>query len=128
MAHVPQYVSAVTAACLVIEKAKFDAVGGFDEEIAVAFNDVDFCLKVQAAGCRNVYVPHAVLLHHESKSRGKDAAPQNIDRFRREFDTLQRRWGTKTYFDPVHNPNLDRQSETFVIGLKGEVRADQRAA
>lgn len=117
MAHASHYVSAVTAACLVIDKSKFDAVGGFDEEMAVAFNDVDFCLKVEAAGWRNVYVPHAVLLHHESKSRGKDEAPANIARFRRELDILQRRWGTKDYVDPVHSPNLDRHSETFVIRI-----------
>jgi GT2 family glycosyltransferase len=117
MPHVPHFISAVTAACLVIEKSKFDAVEGFDEELAVAFNDVDFCLKVQAAGWRNVYVPHAVLLHHESKSRGKDVAPENAARFQRELETLQHRWGTVTYVDPVQNPNLDRYSETYVIGL-----------
>ena len=116
--HVAQYVSAVTAACLVVEKAKFEAVGGLDEaELAVAFNDVDFCLKLEKAGWRNVYVPHAVLVHHESKSRGKDISAANIDRYRRELNVLQQRWGTKTYDDPLHNPNLDRYSETFVISL-----------
>jgi GT2 family glycosyltransferase len=83
----------------------------------VAFNDVDLCLKLQAAGWRNAYVPHAVLLHHESRSRGNDMSPLNIDRYRSELDTLQRRWGTKTYEDPLHNPNLDRYSETFVFRL-----------
>jgi GT2 family glycosyltransferase len=117
MPHVPQFVSAVTAACLVIEKHKFDAVGGFDQDIAVAFNDVDFCLRIEAAGWRNVYVPHALLLHHESKSRGNDLSPENIDRFRRELEILQRRWGTATYLDPLLNPNLDHYNETFVIGL-----------
>ena len=116
--HVAQFVSAVTAACLVVKKEKFDQVGGLDEaELAVAFNDVDFCLKLEKAGWRNVYVPHAVLLHHESRSRGRDAAPANIDRYRRELNVLQERWQTKTYADPLHNPNLDRYSETFVIGL-----------
>ena len=116
--HVSQFVSAVTAACLVVEKSKFDAVGGLDEaDLAVAFNDVDLCLKLQAAGWRNVYVPHAVLLHHESKSRGNDISPQNIDRYRSELKVLQERWGTKTYDDPLHNPNLDRYSETFVIAF-----------
>jgi len=118
MAHVPHFVSAVTAACLVVEKEKFVAVGGFDEEqLPVAFNDVDLCLKLEAAGWRNVYVPHAVLLHHESKSRGKDSARENVERYRRELEVLQERWGTKTYEDPLHNPNLDRYSETFVIAL-----------
>ena len=64
--------SAVTAACLMIRRAVFDEVGGLDEELAVAFNDVDFCLKVQRAGYRNVYLPHVVLYHFESKSRGLD--------------------------------------------------------
>jgi GT2 family glycosyltransferase len=117
-AHVAQFVSAVTAACLVIEKKKFDAVGGLDEEdLAIAFNDVDLCLKIEAAGWRNVYVPHAVLLHHESKSRGNDFSPRNIERYLAELKALQGRWGTKTYDDPLHNPNLDRYSETFVIRL-----------
>lgn len=118
MPHVAQFVSAVTAACLVVEKAKYEAVGGLDEKhLAVAFNDVDLCLKLQSAGWRNVYVPHAVLVHHESKSRGSDLQPQQVDRYRRELATLQDRWGTKTYQDPLHNPNLDRYNETYVFRL-----------
>ena len=118
MPHIAQFVSAVTAACLVVEKGKFEAVDGLDEEsLAVAFNDVDLCLKLQSAGWRNVYVPHAVLLHHESKSRGSDAAPDQIDRYRSELQVLQERWRTKTFLDPLHNPNLDRYSETFVVRL-----------
>jgi O-antigen biosynthesis protein len=117
-AHVAQFVSAVTAACLVVEKTKFEAVGGLDErELAVAFNDVDLCLKLEAAGWRNVYVPHAVLLHHESRSRGKDSSPKNRDRYMQELRVLQDRWGTRTYADPLHNPNLDRYSEKFIIRL-----------
>ena len=117
-AHVAQFVSAVTAACLVVDKRKFIAVGGLDEaELPVAFNDVDLCLKLQKAGWRNVYVPHAVLLHHESKSRGSDTLRRNIDRFRREERVLQERWGTRNYSDPLLNPNLDPATETFVIRL-----------
>jgi GT2 family glycosyltransferase len=117
-AHVAQFVSAVTAACLVIERRKFFAVGGLDDEnLAVAFNDVDLCLKLEAAGFRNVYVPHATLIHHESKSRGKDIAPENIHRYRGELQVLRDRWMTRSYNDPLHNPNLDRANETFVIGL-----------
>jgi len=116
--HVAQFVSAVTAACLVVRKEKFLDVGGLDEQaLAVAFNDVDLCLKLDRAGWRNVYVPHAVLLHHESKSRGKDHSRRHIDRFRGELKTLQERWGTKNYEDPQFNPNLDRSSETFLIRL-----------
>lgn len=116
--HVAQFVSAVTAACLIVDKSKFIAVGGLDEaELAVAFNDVDLCLKLEAAGWRNVYVPHAVLLHHESKSRGNDSAPKNIQRYLRELAVLQARWGTKTYDDPLHSPNLDRYSETYSLPI-----------
>lgn len=118
MPHVSQFVSAVTGACLVVEKGKFEAVGGFDElDLAVAFNDVDLCLKLQAEGWRNVYVPHAVLLHHESRSRGSDMAPEQVERYRRELAALQERWDTKTFQDPLHNPNLDRYSETFVFRI-----------
>ena len=118
LAHASHFVSAVTAACLVVDKRKYLAVGGLDEEnLAVAFNDVDFCLKLQAAGWRNVYTPHAVLVHHESKSRGNDLSAPHVDRFRRELKVLQDRWGTRTARDPLHNPNLDRYSETFVIRL-----------
>jgi len=117
MAHVSQFVSAVTAACLVIDKGKFHAAGGLDEELAVAFNDVDLCLRIEAAGWRNVYVPHSVLLHHESKTRGSDMSPEQIGRYHREVAILQHRWGTKTYADPLHNPNLDRATETFAFSL-----------
>jgi GT2 family glycosyltransferase len=116
--HVAHFVSAVTAACMVVAKSKFDTVGGLDEEhLAVAYNDVDFCLRLQRVGYRNVYVPHAVLLHHESMSRGDDKAQQHIERYSRELTTLQQRWGTKTYQDPLLNPNLDRYSETFIVAL-----------
>ena len=117
-AHVSHAVSAVTAACLVVEKRKYEAVGGLDEEwLKIAFNDVDLCLKLQAAGWRNIYVPHAVLVHHESKSRGSDMSSKNIERYMRELRVLQERWHTKTYNDPVHNPNLDRYNETFVFRI-----------
>ena len=116
--HAAHYVSAVTAACLVVEKSKFLAVGGLDEEsFAVAFNDVDLCLKLQSAGLQNVYTPHATLLHHESKSRGKDFSPQHIERYLRELELLQERWSTRTHVDPLHHVNLDRASETYLIKL-----------
>ena len=64
-----------------------------------------------------MYVPHAVLLHHESKSRGQDFAPKNIDRYMRELAVLQQRWKTQSYRDPRHNKNLDRDSETFIMKI-----------
>lgn len=116
--HLAHAVSAVTAACMVVEKSKFEAVGGLDaEKLAVAYNDVDLCLKLEQAGWRNIFVPHAVLLHHESKSRGHDSSPENVGRYMRELAVLQSRWSTKTYNDPRHNLNLNRHSETFILRL-----------
>ncbi len=78
-------VSAVTAACLVIRREVFDAVGGLDEGLTVAFNDVDFCLKVRAAGYRNLWTPFAELIHHESVSRGRDLHPRQGEALRRRI-------------------------------------------
>jgi GT2 family glycosyltransferase len=116
--HLAHAVSAVTAACLVVEKRKYEAVGGLDaKHLAVAYNDVDLCLKLEQAGWRNIYEPHAILLHHESKSRGQDISPKNIERYSRELAVLQERWATRTCRDPRHNINLDRNSESFVLSL-----------
>ena len=117
-AHAAHYVSAVTGACLLVEKRKFDAVGGLDAAgFAVAYNDVDLCLKLQAAGWRNVYEPKATLIHHESTSRDKDFQPGQIERYTRELALLQDRWGTDGYADPLHHPHLDRNSETYRLYL-----------
>lgn len=116
--HIARYVSAVTAACLVISRAKFEQVGGLDEEnFAVAYNDVDFCLRLQQAGWHNVYTPHAVLIHHESVSRGDDFSAEHSPRYRRELDALQKRWSTIESVDPYHHPRLDRSDETFALSL-----------
>jgi GT2 family glycosyltransferase len=116
--HAAQFVTAVTAACLLVQRDKYEAVGGLDEEcFAIAYNDVDFCLKLQQAGWRNAYTPHAVLYHHESKSRGNDLSPTHRARYMRELEALQDRWKTKTFIDPLHSPHLDRYSETFMANL-----------
>lgn len=117
--HVAHYLSAVTAACLVVERRKYDAVGGLDaQNLAIAFNDVDLCLKLRQAGWRTVYTPQAVMVHHESKSRGKDVSLRHVERYRRELAALQRRWGAADYTDPLHHPQLDPESETFAIRLE----------
>jgi len=109
---------AVTAACLLVRRDRFEAVGGFDEvALRIAYNDVDLCLKLRHAGFENYYVPSAVLIHHESKSRGLDMAPEHIERYRAELATLQARWGTETYCDPTHHPALDRGSEVYKPGF-----------
>ncbi|UUR08094.1 glycosyltransferase family 2 protein [Sphingomonas glaciei] len=118
-AHVPHFVSAVTAACLLVRRDKYEAVGGLDEEgLPIAYNDVDLCLKLERAGWRNVYTPHALLYHHESKSRGNDLSVEHLDRYMRELRIFQERWGARTYADPLHNPNLDRYSERYSINLR----------
>lgn len=110
--------SAVTAACLVVARDKFMRVGGLDEaELGIAYNDVDLCLKLHAAGWRNLYVPQAVLIHHESKSRGHDFAPEHLARYLAELAVLQARWGTVGYIDPAHHPALDPASETYRMRL-----------
>lgn len=116
--RLPQRVSAVTAACLVVAKDKFLAVGGFNEEdFAVAFNDVDLCLKLNSRGWQSFYEPRATLVHHESKSRGSDRAKENRARFAAELSALKRRWGTDCSRDPYHHPQLSPFSEQFYVAL-----------
>lgn len=117
-AHLPQFVSAVTAACMVVERSKFEAVGGFNaDDFPVAFNDVDLCLKLNRNGWQSFYEPHAALVHHESKSRGLDDTDAKRKRFAGELAALKRRWHTDTQRDPFHHPELSEFSERFVVRL-----------
>jgi len=109
--------SAVTAACLMIRREVWDQVGGLDEELTVAFNDVDFCLRVRAAGYLNVYVPHAELYHYESKSRGFDDTPAKIARGIKEQQFMQKRWNVSKADDPFYSPHLSLTSEDYAIRL-----------
>ena len=111
-------VSAVTAACLLIRREVFDAVGGLDEELTVAFNDVDFCLRVRAAGYRNLWTPFAELIHHESASRGSDITPAKAKRFAQEYGAMQRRWGEVLLNDPYYSPHLTYDREEFSLRLR----------
>jgi GT2 family glycosyltransferase len=116
--RLPQRVSAVTAACLVVSKKKFEAVGGFDEQnFPVAFNDVDLCMKLNSRGWQSFYEPRAVLIHHESKSRGSDSAKENRERFAEELAALKRHWGTDQIRDPYHHPHLSPFCEQFRIAV-----------
>lgn len=117
-ALVPRQATAVTAACLVVSKISFQAVGGLDEEnLAIAYNDVDLCLKLRATGLSNFYDPRAVLYHYESKSRGLDFAPEHLARYMRELGVFQKRWNTVGYTDPTHHPHLDPASEVYRLRL-----------
>jgi len=109
--------TAVTAACLMIRREVWEQVGGLDEQLSVAFNDVDFCLRVRAAGYLNVYVPHAELYHYESKSRGFDDTPAKIARGIREQQFMQKRWNVSSVDDPFYSPHLSLTSEDYSIRL-----------
>jgi GT2 family glycosyltransferase len=111
-------VGAVTAACLVVRREVFDAVGGLDEGLTVAFNDVDFCLKVRAAGYLNLWTPFARLIHHESLSRGRDVTPAKAKRFADEYASMQRRWGAQLLYDPYYSPHLTYDREDFSLRLR----------
>lgn len=118
----PQYVAAVTAACLVVRKDRFLAVGGLDDKnFAVAFNDVDLCLRLNQRGWQSFYEPRAILVHHESVSRGHDTDPVGAARFASELAALQRIWRTDKIVDPYHHPMLNRASEQFAIDLSPKV-------
>ncbi len=110
----PQQLSAVTAACLMVRRETYAAVGGLDaEHLAVAFNDVDFCLRVREQGLRNVWLPDVELVHHESVSRGADDNPEKAERFAREAAYLQRRWRTDERTDPAYSVHLCHEGEDF---------------
>lgn len=107
---VAQNLSAVTAACMVVRRSTYLEVGGLDERLAVAFNDVDFCLRLRASGLRNVWTPFAELIHHESASRGRDDSEEKAKRFQGEVALMEARWGASLRTDPAYNPNLSLAS------------------
>jgi len=103
----------VTAACLLIRKEIYEAVGGFNEKLQIAFNDVDFCLRVREAGYRNVWTPYAELYHHESATRGVENTAEKQKRFAKEVEYVKQRWGSLLLNDPAYNPNLTLDIEDF---------------
>ena len=109
--------SAVTAACLLMKKADFDAVGGFEEAFTVAFNDVHLCLKVQALGRDNVWLHEAELYHFESQTRGYDDKGKKKKRFEQEKVMMEEKWGPLIENDPFYNPNLTRDIPNFSLRI-----------
>ena len=108
--------SAVTAACMMVKKSAFREVGGLTEELAVAFNDIDFCMKLRRAGYLIVYNPYAELYHYESKSRGLEDTPEKKERFNREVALFNSRWPEiLEKGDPYYNPNLTLESQDFSL-------------
>ncbi len=110
-------VSAVTAACLMCRREVFEQIGGFDEDLAVAFNDVDLCLKMVEKDYDNIYLPHVKLYHHESKSRGYEDTPEKQARFKEEILYMQDKWPTLIAQDPCYSPHLTRVREDYGLNL-----------
>jgi O-antigen biosynthesis protein len=115
-AHLAQEFSAVTGACLMVRKSLYEELGGLDEKnLAVAFNDVDFCLRAREAGWRIVWTPYAELYHYESKSRGAEDSGARKGLMRRESAYMRRRWVRVIQNDPYYNPNLSYERPDFVL-------------
>ena len=116
-AHLAQDVSAVTTACAVVKREVYRKLGGFDENLAVTFNDIDFCLRSREAGYRIVWTPYAELIHHESASRGfDDSAPKQV-RFLAEVDYMKSKWNHILQRDPFYNPNLSLDENFFTLAF-----------
>jgi GT2 family glycosyltransferase len=114
-ANLIQSYCAVTAACLVVRKEVFKKVGGFNEALPVAFNDIDFCLRVREAGYRNIYTPYAELQHQESATRGLEETPQKHLRLSQESTYMKQLWGRLLGNDPAYSPNLTLEHEDFSL-------------
>ena len=121
-----QELSACTAACLLVRRDVYEAVGGLNEvDLTVAFNDVDLCLRIRAAGYSIVYTPFATLYHHESLSRGLEDVPSKVLRSHTESAYMRARWSTQLDNDPFYSPNLTLAHEDFRIDVdRGRSRID----
>jgi len=112
---------ACTAACIVVRRATWEALGGLDEKYQVAFNDIDFCMRVYNYGEKISYTPHAQLVHYESVSRGLDTHGEKLLRFWNEVTMMREQWGAEIARDPYYNPNLALQHGTFTLAYPPRV-------
>lgn len=111
--------SAVTAACLMINKKKFNEVNGLEEKFRIAFNDVDFCLKLLSKGYYNIYTPYVEIYHHESVSVGTpEAQTRDLKEFKKEINLMYKKWGNLLLKDRFFNRNYSLKSEQFQIKIK----------
>jgi GT2 family glycosyltransferase len=107
--------SALTGACLMVSKELFTACDGFNEDLSIAYNDIDLCLKLVEMGKINIYTPYAELYHHESVSRGYEISPEKKKRLEQESKILHRIWGEKLKHDPMYNLNLTLKRTDFTL-------------
>lgn len=113
--------SAVTAACMLIRQQVFKEIGGFDENLAIAYNDVDLCLKTRKKGYLIVYTPYAEFYHYESVTRGYDYTPENKQRFLKEIEYIRQKWGTTIdKGDPYYNENLTLDRSDFSLRVQND--------
>ena len=115
--RVPYDYSAVTAACLMISKKKYEEVNGLEEELMVAYNDIDFNIKLLQKGYYNVFLPQVELIHYESKSRGLDTSPEKYKRFLKESKYMYNKWENILMNDKMYNPNFSKKG-WFVLDIK----------
>ena len=112
-------VAAVTGACMAVKRSTWFELGGLDEEnLAVAYNDVDLCLKARKHGLKVIFTPYAKVVHHESVSRGVDDNPETNERLRKELETMNSRWGEALIEDPAYSPNLSCDGGSFMLSEK----------
>jgi lipopolysaccharide biosynthesis protein/GT2 family glycosyltransferase len=121
-----QSYSAVSAACLIIRKHIYEQVNGLNEaNLSIAYNDVDFCIRVREAGYRNIWTPHAELYHHESATRGHEDTPEKKARLANEMSYLKTRWGDLLLNDPCYSPNLTLEKEDFSFAWPPRIESNE---
>ena len=117
-----QNYSAVTGACMIMRTEIYNEVKGLDSEnLSVAFNDIDICIRIRECGYSIVWTPYAEMLHHESASRGSDQTSDKIARFTREVKYMQEKWNDKLEKDPYYNPNFSLKDGYYSIGNRPRI-------
>jgi len=116
-AHLAQNVSAVTAACALVRREAYIQIGGFGENLAVTFNDTDFCLRLRQAGYWIVWTPHAELIHHKSVSRCLGESTPKKMRFLADLDYMKSKWDHSLERDPFYNPKLSLDENLFTLAF-----------
>lgn len=114
-AGLEQDLSCVTAACMLMRRDVFKKLGGFNEDLSVAFNDVDLCVRLRNAGWRVIWTPQVELIHHESATLGRHDSPERRAQFQREVDLMRELWGAALVSDPFYNPNLSLETNGFTL-------------
>jgi GT2 family glycosyltransferase len=122
-AQLIQNYTALTGACMVVRRSVFVEVGGFNEtELKISFNDIDFCLRVHAAGYRNLWTPYALLYHHQGATRGEDITVAQKERAAAEAIYFRNQWRELIYDDPAYNPSLSIAGADYEMAFPPRIR------